>query len=52
MPTPNLRISADPKAPTADADPEVAAEAAAVEDRAAAVREDRAAWEVPAGGRA
>ena len=57
MPAPNLRLSTDPKTPTAvgpkpadhppaGADPEVAGEAAA------AVREDQAAWEVPAGGRA
>ena len=63
MPAPNLRLSADPKAPTAvdpkpvdhplaGADPEVAAEAAAVEDRGAAAREDQAAWEVPVVDRA
>ena len=63
MPAPNLRLSADPKAPTAvdpkpadhppaGADPEVVAGAAAAEDRAAAVREDQVAWGDPAGGRA
>lgn len=63
MPAPNVRLSADPKAPTAvgpkpvdhppaGADPEVAAEAGAVEDPAAEGREDQAAWEVPAVGRA
>lgn len=63
MPPPSLRLSADPKVPTAvapkpvapppaGAAPEVAAEAAAVADRGAVAGEDQAAWEVPAVGRA
>lgn len=63
VPAPNLRLSAIPKVPMAvdpkpadhppaGADPEVAAGAAAAEDRAAVVREDPAAWGDPAGGRA
>jgi hypothetical protein len=63
MPTLNLRLWANPKAPTAadpepvvpppaGADPGGAAEAAAVEDPGAVVREDQVAWEVPAVGRA